>query len=225
MTHPSASPIPEARESAQPRLLLLLIHVLALGTLCSCAALTPRADPTRFFLLSSGESAKETTPRPDALAWRVALRSVELPAYLRGRPMVLRTGSNELRFADYDRWAEPLVEGITRVLGASMGSSSNAVMVSADHPADQELDYQIRVQVLSFEGSQAGKEAGLAHVSLAWDARPTGKRAKSAAHGVFTSGQLAWNGSDYGQLAARLSEALFEGGQAIARSLPQEAEK
>ena len=69
----------------------------------------PQADPTRFYVLASPAPA---VPGGVTKLKRLNLRPVDVAAYLRSRPIVVRRGDNEVQFRDFARWGEPLEQGV-----------------------------------------------------------------------------------------------------------------
>lgn len=214
-------PLPHARPRG--RWLVPLVGALAAGLLGGCAFFPPQADPTRFYVLTS------PTPRPDLSStrelkrWRVGLRSVELPAYLRNRALVVRVGTTDVHFAEFDRWAEPLDRGIGRLLSEALESSRNLACVGFPSPPDATLDYEVTIRVRACEGTRGERGKGGVRFAAEWEARSAGSATPLARSGVVVNGPAQWNGKDYGQLVERLSEAVMELGESIAGGLLLEA--
>ena len=109
----------------------------------------PHADPTKFYVLTVQGTASANVTEGDVKRWKVGLRPVEVPTYLRTRFMVVRTGTNEIHFADFDRWAEPLDQGIGRVMKETLGSARNVESVALNTHGDESLDYEVAIQILA----------------------------------------------------------------------------
>jgi uncharacterized lipoprotein YmbA len=153
----------------------------------------------------------------------VGLKPVELPAYLRSKAMVVRTSTNELHFADFDRWAEPLDQGISRVMKETLSSARNIESVALNSHADDTLDYEVAIRILACEGVRLGNGNGSIRFAVTWEARSVGTNSTVTNRGVFTAHPVAWDGKDYGQLAERLSEAITGASKALAADLPMDA--
>jgi uncharacterized lipoprotein YmbA len=132
--------------------------------------------------------------------------------------MVVRTGTNEIHFADFDRWAEPLGQGISRVLKEAISSAPNVEEVTLNPQGDGAMDYEVAVGILACEGVRLEKGGGSIRFVATWDMRSVGNN-PTVIHGDFSGDPLAWNGKDYGQLAERLSEAIASAGKALAVAL------
>jgi len=199
-----------------------LLTAAAALTASGCAFLQPRPDSVRFYVLTSPSTPSARAAGFEFKRWKVGVRSVTGPAYLRGKAIVVRTGHNEIHFADFDRWAEPLDRGITRVLNDTLGSAENVESTALNSDGDEALDYEVVIRILACEGVRAEAENSSIRFALTWE---TWSVAKSTLvkKGTFVADEVAWNGQDYGQLAELLSEAIANASRAIAADLPTEA--
>jgi uncharacterized lipoprotein YmbA len=201
------------------RPLFFLPGIAAALVVSGCAFLQPRADPTRFYVLTVPAAASAGVTDGDAGLLKVGLRLVEVPAYLRTRFMVVRTGANEIHFADFDRWAEPLDQGIGRVMKETLGSARNVESVALNTCGDESLDYEVAVRILACEGTRVENGRSSICFAAAWEVRTVGTNSTAVKRGGFTAGAADWDGKDYGQLAARLGAAIAGAGKALAADL------
>ena len=186
---------------------------LALASLTGCNVLPePKPDNTRHYVL---ESPARDDVAPPANAPRIGLRPVEVPAYLRQKTIVVRTGENELRYARDARWAEPLEAGLTRVLRDQL--AAGARVVAYPFPGQVERDYDLTVQVLNAEGTNDG----IRFVAV-FELLRLGDRPALVVRKEFRANGAAWKG-DHGRLAAELSAAVAELAREILRAVPSEA--
>lgn len=226
LTRPTKSPvfeIPRKFSTAANRSFVLLLCTLAACALSGCSLLQPHADPTRFYVLTVPSVPPERAGEGEFTRWKVGLRPVEVPAYLRSRAMVVRTGTNEIHFADFDRWAEPLDQGISRVIKETLSSARNVDSVALNSHGDDTLDYEVAIRVLACEGVWVEHGNGSIRFAVTWEVRSVGNNSTATKRGVFTADPVAWSGKDYGQLAERLSEAMAGASKAVAAELPMEA--
>ena len=112
-----------------------------------CSFLRPHDDPTRFYVLTVPSAVAGRFPDPGTERLKLALKPVEVPAYLRSKSMVVRLGTNEIHFAEFDRWAEPLDEGIGRVMKEALGSAGNIQAVSLNSRGEATLDWEVAIRV------------------------------------------------------------------------------
>ena len=129
-----------------------------------CAALitagcAPKPPPD-FYMLS----VAAPTMRPGfEQGIRVGLGPIEIQAYLNRNQIVSRDTTTKLRVSAQDVWAEPLKEGITRVLLTNLGLALDSNRIYALPMRQQRpLDYQVPIDVLRFDGTLgAGSEVVL----------------------------------------------------------------
>lgn len=186
-----------------------------------CQILPPAsADSTRFFVLSAPSSPEAKAPGARGRL-TIGLRAIELPAYLRAtKSMVVREGRNEVRYQDYSRWAEPLEAGIGRALRDQLLNSPDVRDVDV-YPlrGDVARDYDVRVRVIRCEGVRGAE--GVARFSASYEIVAADGPGQVVAARSFTAPEAAWEDGDFGELAAKLSEAVAALGAQIAADLPK----
>ncbi|MGH7995169.1 MAG: PqiC family protein [Opitutaceae bacterium] len=212
---------PEYRCGTARRAARAVVPLLCLGLAACDATLLPAPQPdrTRFFVLSgAGAAAAEAMPR--AAGVRVGLRAVEVPDYLRDRPIAVRRGANELLLNDYDRWAEPLDAGIQRVIVQQLLAEPNVSdVVTAPFPINSPPDYVVSVRILRCEGD-TGAGAGSARLSAEYQISTPGPDSKLVAQRFFVAPAAPWGGQNYGRLARLLSADVAALARAIASDVP-----
>jgi len=200
---------------------LMFWAVAAVGV-SGCAFLSPKADPTRFYVLTVPASTPARNGGEEIKHWQVRLNPMEVPAYLRTRFIVVRTGTNEIHFEEFERWAEPLDEGIKRVMEETLGSRNIESKALNLHGNDT-LDYEVSIQILACEGVRVDHGNSSIRLAMSWEVRPLADTLMKIRRGGFTTNAMVWNGRDYGQLAERLSEAIAGAGKMLAADMPTEA--
>jgi uncharacterized lipoprotein YmbA len=129
------------------------IGVVALG---GCGS-----SPTRFYALSAvspgaGLTAGVARPGP-----ALGVGPVSVPERLNRPEIVTWVNENMLHLAEFERWAAPLQDSVTRVLAENL-----SVLVPTDRAvvfpwmSDAPIEYEVRVDVSRFEGS-LGKDCTL----------------------------------------------------------------
>ena len=147
---------------------------LAIGTawvlLGGCGAFAPTADPSRFYILGALPEADLAADKTTAVVkanFSVGIGPIELPGYLDRQQIATRTSANRLSYSETDRWAAPLAESFSRVLGQNFFQLLNPARViqfpwqSSDVP-----DYQVKIEVLQFEGNSTQEAWLMAHWSV-----------------------------------------------------------
>lgn len=203
---------------------LRLGAALGLAVLAGCNLPTAQPDPTRFYLLSAPGAAPAAATVADGVrAATLGLCRIELPAYLRSPAVVLRPGGTEVVRVRDARWAEPLEQGLARLLRETLLTQPGVRAVVA-YPAPQAAlpQYEVSVRVLACEGV-AGPEGRRARFAAAWEIRATaaGAGAAPVATGVFESATAEWPEGGYAALTAKLGEAVAALGRELAAALPK----
>lgn len=182
----------------------------------ACALPQPQADLTRYYLLDA-TGVQAAGRESGGKSWVLGLREVTVPAYLQPKSFAIRSGANEVKYLDFTCWGEPLDQGLTRVLSEDLQALPRiARVIQGPFRPNARRDYDIAVRVTACEGTAAGAVRFAAN----WRIMAPGG-GKSVAGGRFTAPtDLRWNGRDYGELAARLSEAVADLGRIIASALP-----
>jgi uncharacterized protein len=92
-------------------------------------------------------------PQWDDGAPAIAIAPVELPRHLDRPQLVVRLGPTRIEPDQLHRWAEPLDEGLGRVLAANLGRRLASRRVSA-YPLSPSygIDYRVQLDVERFDG-------------------------------------------------------------------------
>ncbi|HSI08658.1 MAG TPA: ABC-type transport auxiliary lipoprotein family protein, partial [Rariglobus sp.] len=92
-----------------------LLSAVVLGV-TGCSLLpAPKADPTRYYVLTGQPVAEELAPKAEG-ALVLGVKRIEIASYLNGKDMVVREASNEIAYNSFSRWAEPLTASIGRAV-------------------------------------------------------------------------------------------------------------
>jgi len=114
----------------RPSLLLALALTAVIGV--GCLNLKPQPDLTRFYVLSSPVANEGPASPTETDAPPVFLARVEIPDYLQNPAIATRLGETEIHFSHDHHWAEPLREGVTRVLRDALAARCGPDRI---HPA------------------------------------------------------------------------------------------
>lgn len=137
--------------------LLWIVIGIVLAIISGCA----RSPSSRFYLLDSlvnPAAAPEGKNFLDKRCVSIGIGPVEIPDYLDQTQIVTRVTPNEIKLAEFDRWAEPLKDNITRVLAKNLSNLLCLKEISF-FPWRREIprDYRIEVKVIRFDGSPGDK--------------------------------------------------------------------
>ena len=125
------------------RLTKLWISTALLMALVACGT-TP---PAQHYRLSARESLPESTTGP-----ALGVGPVSIPPYLDRNGVVRSDGANGLQIANNERWAEPLDEGITRVVSLNLAGlmQTQNIQLFPWHPRRQP-EFGIKIRVLAMD--------------------------------------------------------------------------
>jgi hypothetical protein len=177
-------------------LLCLILWLAACGS----------SPPNNYYLLTpaDGPTASGQTPS-------LGVGPVEIPEYLNRRAMVHSGGGNTLQVSGQERWAEPLEDGIVRVVSLNLANLLNTENIR-HFPWDnrQAPDYGVSIRLLTLDA--ADRQASLVaewQVYGTGDAG-TGERRISSLAEPLASGELRAEelAAGYSALLYRLSELI-----------------
>ena len=135
--------------SPAAKLMSILIFILPLG-IAACAA----TQQAKFYTLESF-----ATPGPSgvkaARPISVGVGPIDLAAYLDRPQIVTRSGPNELDISEYDRWAAPLDDTFASIIAQNISKLLHSDLVFT-YPWQAEVDYEVTMNVLQFDGSFGG---------------------------------------------------------------------
>jgi len=134
-----------------------LMATLSIALAAGCSFLSPRPDPTKFYMLTAIAGAEPTAPVQSVSRLAIGLGPVKLPDYLAHAEVVTRAAPNRLELSASDRWAEPLDESFRRVLARNLSTllGTDQVMPFPWDPSVG-LDYKVEVTVEHFERDASG---------------------------------------------------------------------
>ena len=122
-----------------------------------CAAFEPRADPSSYYILGALPEADFTAdknPSNIKANFSLGLGPIELPGYLDRQQIATRTSTNRLSYSEMDRWAAPLAESFSRVLGQNISYLLNpARVIQFPWQHSDAPDFQVKIEVLQFEAN------------------------------------------------------------------------
>lgn len=185
----------------------IFLFLLALA-LTGCG----RSAPTDFYLLESGVTATQVDSMPNKTL-RVA--QVETPGYLQRNNIVSRIpGQNKLILADFHLWAEPVSNGVRRVVEETLLQPMLASGINVLPPATEERgDFTLLLDVQRLDGNFHDK----AVLESWWTL--VNREDKPIARGMYSASEMV-NGATYNDLVAVESNLVRGFGKYLARKLP-----
>jgi uncharacterized protein len=136
------------------RAMLLPVAVLIGLTLCSGCV---RSDPARYYVLTEVPRSMDAAPAAEpGRGAAVGVGPVSLPGYLDRLQIVTRRGA-QLDMAEFDRWGEPLSEGVPRAIAAYLAALLQTERVVVfPWPGVRTIEHQVVVDVTRFDGVVGG---------------------------------------------------------------------
>ena len=174
----------------------------------------PKADPTRFFVLSP--MPEGDVPSADAIHCKgliLGVGIVELPPYLNTQKIVTFSSTDEVVLSEFSRWAEPLDRGFVRVFALNLQQLTGVQQVEA-YPWMQRDDNDLEVftEVHSFEAMPDGRV----------DLRVSWRITTSRSTCLLASGSdtfVARSDGSYPSIVTAMSTAVGLYSEAVARDL------
>ena len=197
-----------------PRSLAATVFAAALVPFLTsgCLNLKPAEDPIRYFLLhpmaEAGEARAET---PEDL--RLGIAPVVVPNYLTKPWIVVRTSRTEIRYSDYDKWAENVDKGVQRVLAENLALllHTDRVRLNSWKGAHEDLVLHLTLQRLEVD------EEGQVVLEALWQI--SGRRAASGRQVVVLSGPAP--AADPSGAVVTMSQAVAELSRTIAQAIQE----
>ena len=148
----------------KPKHLTIIICWLALtGCLGGPSA------PTNFYMLSPLSATPAGTSAASAEGRiRIGLVTVVVPEYLNRNEIVVNLDNTVYRLAEFNQWAEPLNDNLTRVLEENLTNLLRGDSIDVFLASDSSIpaDYRLEVDVLRLDGNLGGQVALISQWAL-----------------------------------------------------------
>jgi len=187
------------------RRMALAALTLAVGLAAGCGS----SPPSRFYTLAATATAT-APPAPSTMV--IAVGPVTIPSIVDRPEFVVSTGPNEVRLDDFNRWAAPVQDGLSRAISENLVAILGTPrVVRYPQTLAEEPDYRVAVEVRTFESAPG--------TSTTLDAVWTVRRMKDGKTQTGrTSARETVAESGYEALAAAHSRAAARLSQDIARA-------
>lgn len=98
-------------------------------------------------------SAAEGKPSASDRCVLIGIGPIEIPDYLYQLKIATRITPNEIKFAEFDRWAEPLKDNLTRVFAQNLSSLVCTKEISFfPWRGGIPMDYWVEMKIIRFDG-------------------------------------------------------------------------
>ena len=118
--------------------------------------------PTNFYMLSPlSPSQAGTSAGPAEGRIRIGLATVVVPEYLNRNEIVFNLDNTVYQLAEFNQWAEPLNDNLTRVLAENLTNLLHEDSIDVFLASDSSIpaDYRLEVDVLRLDGNLGGQAA------------------------------------------------------------------
>jgi uncharacterized lipoprotein YmbA len=132
---------------------LLLVTSFAALLLASGCVGTGQSPPSRFYILTSIDPIDAVPEAPAEIDGEgILLGPIRFPVYLNRQQIVIRTSPNEIRLAEFDRWAEPLESNFRNVVKENLAILlDTAYIVEPPVPKNSGIEFQVVAGVSRFD--------------------------------------------------------------------------
>lgn len=183
------------RPTKLPVTLSLAAAVGLLLAQAGCSLLQPKADLTQFYVLRASSPDFNSAAQTPSAGPEVRVGPGSIAAYLEVTPIAVQDETNRIKYLGRHHWAEPLPQGINRVLGEHLAKHLDRSRVTLyPEPATSAANVELRYTINRFEGDLGGPVT----LDVAWHIyqRPsgtvqTGKRAVYAVPAGGSPGDVA----------------------------------
>jgi hypothetical protein len=176
----------------------------------------PGSDAAAFYLLNSRTELGE---REEGETIIVGVGPINVPEYLNRPQIVTRMSANELRLAEFHKWAEPLKNGIARVLAMNLAAALPVEVVFFPWRRTRIIDYQVAVQIERFDTDPEGR--GTLGARWALFGRGGSQELVARAVRVTHEGEAV----TYADRVATMSQVLADLSAAIVKTLEEYEER
>jgi uncharacterized lipoprotein YmbA len=125
--------------------------------------------PTNFYMLSPLGLSQATPASASAEGRiRIGLATVVVPEYLNRNEIVVNLDDTVFQLAEFNQWAEPLNDNLTRVLEENLTNLLRGDLMDIFLASDSSIpsDYRLEVDVLRLDGNLGGQVALIAQWAL-----------------------------------------------------------
>ena len=146
------------------------IHVaIMICWLALAGCLGGPSGPTNFYMLSPLSPSQAGTSAATAEGRiRIGLVTVVVPEYLNRNEIVVNLDNTVYRLAEFNQWAEPLNNNLTRVLEENLTNLLRGDSIDVFLASDSSIpaDYRLEVDVLRLDGNLGGQVALISQWAL-----------------------------------------------------------
>jgi hypothetical protein len=152
----------EGKQMTKSPVSMLVVISIFLTALGGCVSKPPDYYMLRPIQNDGPRTAAAATEQGPA----IGVGPVRIPQYLDRPEIASRTSSNGIKFAEFNKWAEPLEKNLARVIADNLSVLLPSDRVCAYPWSDSiQVKYKVSVEIISLEKTQDGK----AILDASWD--------------------------------------------------------
>jgi uncharacterized lipoprotein YmbA len=125
-------------------------------SLALAGCLGGQSPPTNFYMLRPlSPSPTGTSPATEEARILIGLETVVVPEYLNRSEIVVNLDNTVYQLAEFDQWAEPLTDNLTRVIAENLANLLHDASIDIFLASESSIapDYQLEVDVLRLDGN------------------------------------------------------------------------
>ena len=184
--------------------------ILVFMVLGGCGATT---QPSKFYLLNSLSSSEKAVSNVSA-GMAIGIGPIHIPEYVDRPQIVTRISENELKLAEFHKWAEPLKDNIPQVLADNLSLLMRTDQVNI-YPWKRStpIDYQVTIDITRLDTASDGE----AHLIARWHIFGEDTRTVLDTKKAHFTAPL--QGSDYASIVSALNQTIGDLSRGIATSI------
>jgi uncharacterized protein len=130
-------------------------RIASIASLCTIAAFAAGcASPPSHFYTLSRTAMPAAAPTATSSTLSVVVGPVSIPAIVDQPQIVVSTGPNQVSLDEFNRWASPLQNNISRVVAENLVAILGTPRVSLfQQSLNADADYRVAIEVQSFESA------------------------------------------------------------------------
>lgn len=167
--------------------------------LASCS-LGGKTKSSQFYVLDSTISTTEQEADNNV---SLAISQVIVPGYIDRPHIITKTASAEIKFSEFNRWAEPIDSMFLRVLTQNIKTLTNSDQITG-YPwsPEQTFEFVLRAKLIKFENNEAGDALLVVNWVL------VKKNDESTPRANFSEFRASASNSSYAARVAALNDTL-----------------
>jgi len=134
------------------------LSMSALGCVMLWVAGCANSPATRFYVLSSPPDMQQMAGKTDDKCPAIGIGPVIVPAHLAKPQIATSASENEILYAPFDQWAQPLPDNFSNILVENLSKLvCNKALYQFPRTGGHEPDYRVRVEIISMIGNLDSK--------------------------------------------------------------------